>query len=191
MQTSIIARAYDALDPKTAEDASVREQVIDKLMTYFDTDATCYHEDYPETLTKLQDAHWKPLIDWASKTYNVQINTTNGIFAVRQPKETRDKLRSIVQEMDPMQLAALEKAVMSSKSFLIGLALVKGAVTVEQAAQAAHVEMNSQIDRWGEVEDSKYTQWRLFPISCSSDILMHGSQVTMWNVNTFVRLLDP
>ncbi|KAL1927318.1 hypothetical protein VTP01DRAFT_3947 [Rhizomucor pusillus] len=152
--TSIIARAYDALDLKTAEDASVREQVIDKLMTYFDTDATCYHEDYPETLTKLQDAHWKPLIDWASKTYNVQINTTNGIFAVRQPKETRDKLRSIVQEMDPMQLAALEKAVMSSKSFLIGLALVKGAVTVEQAAQAAHVEMNSQIDRWGEVEDS-------------------------------------
>lgn len=27
-------------------------------------------------------------------------------------------------------------------------------MTVEEAAQAAHVEVQSQIDRWGEVEDS-------------------------------------
>lgn len=154
-QTSIIARAFDALDPARADDPNVREEVIDKLMTYFDTDATCYHEDYPEILTELQDKHWKPLIAWASETFGVQINTTTGIFAVKQPQETRDALRKHVEEMDALQLAAFEKAVMSSKSFLIGLALVKGAWTVEQAAQAAHVEMNAQIDRWGEVEDSK------------------------------------
>ncbi|KAI9310376.1 hypothetical protein BX666DRAFT_1870134 [Dichotomocladium elegans] len=152
--TSIIARAFDALDPSRAEDPAVRGQVIDKLMTYFDTDATCYHEDHPEALTKLQDMHWKPLINWASTTYGVNINTTTGIFAVSQPTETRNKLRDVVEQMDPLELAAFEKAVMSSKSFLIGLAVVKNALTVEQAAQAAHVEMNAQIDRWGEVEDS-------------------------------------
>ena len=47
----------------------------------------------------------------------------------------------------------LERAVYTTKSFLIGLALIKGRVSVEQAAQAAHVEVNSQIERWGEVED--------------------------------------
>ncbi|KAI9245091.1 hypothetical protein BDA99DRAFT_448060 [Phascolomyces articulosus] len=152
--TSIIARGMDVLDPARAEDPAIREQVIDKLITYFDTDATCYHEEYPESLTSLQDAHWKPLIAWASETYNVQINTTTGIFAVKQPAETRSKLRSVVEEMDALELAALEKAIMSSKSFLVGLAVVKGALTVEQGAQAAHVEMNAQVDRWGEVEDS-------------------------------------
>ncbi|CDH51285.1 atp12-domain-containing protein [Lichtheimia corymbifera JMRC:FSU:9682] len=152
--TSIIARAFDALDPTRAEDPRVRDQVIDKLMTYFDTDATCYHEDYPEMLTQLQEQHWKPLIAWASENYGVQINTTTGIFAVGQPPETREKLRAVVDQMGPLELAAFERAVMSSKSFLIGLALVKNALTVEQAAQAAHVEMNAQIDRWGEVEDS-------------------------------------
>ena len=49
----------------------------------------------------------------------------------------------------------LERAVYTTKSFLIGLALIKGRVSVEQAAQAAHVEVNSQIERWGEVEDCK------------------------------------
>lgn len=50
----------------------------------------------------------------------------------------------------------MERATYTSKSFLISLALVKRQIDVDQAAQAAHVEMNSQIERWGEVEDSKF-----------------------------------
>jgi ATP synthase F1 complex assembly factor 2 len=41
-----------------------------------------------------------------------------------------------------------------TKSFIIALALVKKHLTVEQAALAAQAEVNSQIERWGEVEDS-------------------------------------
>ena len=55
----------------------------------------------------------------------------------------------------------MERATYTSKSFLIGLALVKGYIDVEQAARAAHVEVNSQIERWGEVEDSTYTSCNL------------------------------
>ena len=47
----------------------------------------------------------------------------------------------------------MERAVYASKSFVIGLALVMKRIDAEQAAQAAHVEVNSQIERWGEVED--------------------------------------
>jgi len=48
--------------------------------------------------------------------------------------------------------------VLASKSYLIALGLVEGFFTVDQAAQAAHVEVQSQIDRWGEVEDSKFSK---------------------------------
>ena len=48
----------------------------------------------------------------------------------------------------------MERATYTSKSFLIALALVMRHIYVDQAAQAAHVEVNSQIARWGEVEDS-------------------------------------
>ncbi|KAL9538977.1 hypothetical protein MBANPS3_010548 [Mucor bainieri] len=152
--TSIVARAIDAFDPAHAEDPTVRTAVIDKLMQYFDTDAICYHEEFPEILTELQDSYWKPIINWAEKTYNVKINTTTDIFAVTQPDETKAKFRAIIDQMGPLELSAFEKAVMSSKSFLIGFALVHKGITVEHAAQAAHVEMNAQMDRWGEVEDS-------------------------------------
>lgn len=134
----------------------MRGAVIDKLMHYFDTDAICYHENFPEILTELQDSYWKPILEWTEKTYDVKINTTTDIFAVTQPDETKAKFKAIIDKMGPLELSAFEKAVMSSKSFLIGFALVHKGITVEHAACAAQVEMNAQMDRWGEVEDSKF-----------------------------------
>lgn len=49
----------------------------------------------------------------------------------------------------------MERATYITKSFLIALALVKRFITVEQASIAARVEVSSQIERWGEVEDSR------------------------------------
>lgn len=51
---------------------------------------------------------------------------------------------------------ALERAIHATKSFVIALALVKRRLNVDQASDAAGVEVNSQIERWGEVEDSKF-----------------------------------
>lgn len=49
----------------------------------------------------------------------------------------------------------MERATYTSKSFLIALALVQKYITAEEAALASHVEVNSQIEKWGEVEDCK------------------------------------
>lgn len=43
----------------------------------------------------------------------------------------------------------------ATKSFMIGLALLQGKLTADQAAHAAQVEVRSQIEQWGEVEDSE------------------------------------
>lgn len=145
-------------------------------MLYFDTDAICYHEEFPEVLTQLQESYWKPIINWAEKTYDVKINTTTDIFAVTQPDETKAKFRAIIDQMGPLELSAFEKAVMSSKSFLIGFALVHKGISVEHAAQAAHVEMNAQMDRWGEVEDSKFKILYWFA-SCSINLGFVGHDV--------------
>jgi hypothetical protein len=52
----------------------------------------------------------------------------------------------------------MERAVYYSKSFIIALAMTKHRLNAEEAAQAALVEVQSQIQRWGEVEDSKSPQ---------------------------------
>lgn len=55
------------------------------------------------------------------------------------------------------RLLAMERATYATKSFIVALALVKKHLTVEQASLAATVEVSSQIERWGEVEDSTLT----------------------------------
>lgn len=77
-----------------------------------------------------------------------------GIAPAIQSPETFAKLRIELEKMDIWELAAFERAVYATKSFVIALALVKGRLTAHDAALASHVEVASQIELWGEVEDT-------------------------------------
>lgn len=58
---------------------------------------------------------------------------------------------------------AMERVTFTTKSFIIALALVHGRITAEQAALASQVEVASQIERWGEVEDCMYIHLFVHP----------------------------
>lgn len=147
--TSLACRAKDGLtDPQT------RADVVDKLLKYFNTDSACLHEEYPRVLVELQDKYYRPIVEWAQSEYGIKVNTTSNIFALRQSPESASKLREVVTQFSPLKLAALEKAVMTAKSFLIGLALIEQHITVEMAAMAAQIETNSQTQLWGELENA-------------------------------------
>ncbi|KAI0792874.1 ATP12-domain-containing protein [Abortiporus biennis] len=148
--TSITSRAIDAF-----QEEETRKEVRAQLLKYLQTDTLCFHESEPENIARLQQEHWDPLIKWAEESFGVKINIARDSFVLPpHPKETLQKFDEHMTTFDPWQMAALERAVYSSKSFIIGLALIHKRITVEQAAQAAHVEVNSQIEKWGEVEDS-------------------------------------
>ncbi|KAJ3189823.1 ATP synthase complex assembly protein atp12 [Gaertneriomyces sp. JEL0708] len=147
--TSVVVRSIDGL-----ADATTRQGVIDNLLRYLHTDSVCYYQDYPESFVKMQDTHWRPLIDWLKEAYDMDVKTTHGIMSVKQPEDVVAKCRAVLEAMDAVELAAFEKAVLTSKSFIIALALVKRRINVDAAAKAARLEVLHQIDRWGEVEDS-------------------------------------
>ncbi|EKM55928.1 uncharacterized protein PHACADRAFT_209438 [Phanerochaete carnosa HHB-10118-sp] len=149
--TSLASRAIDAFRNSKAD---TRVQVYDQLLKYFETDAICFHASEPASLVSLQKRHWEPLLTWARESFTVEVNVTTGFSVPRQPAETLAAFRKVLEQMDEWEMAAMERATYTTKSFLIALALVKRRVTAEQAAQASHVEVNSQIEKWGEVEDS-------------------------------------
>jgi hypothetical protein len=60
---------------------------------------------------------------------------------------------TILVSLKHLPFSAMERATYITKSFLIAFALVHKRLTAEQAALAAQVEVSSQIERWGEVED--------------------------------------
>lgn len=151
--TSLASRAIDTFaSTEPAEE-------ISGLLKYLDTDAVCYYADHPESLVELQHQHWDPIIAWIKKTYDVKIDTTTSIGGIKQPEATREKLGNVIQSwtkspLGAIKLAAFERAVMFTKSFLLSLAFVEGHLTVEEASEAARVEVLDQISRWGEVEDT-------------------------------------
>lgn len=104
----------------------------------------------------MQEEHWRPLIAWMGEQFGVKLVTTNGMMSVKQPEEEVAKLRKLIESFDALKLAAFEKAVLTSKSFVIGMAVTHRRITVDQAATAARLEVLHQIDRWGEVEDSEF-----------------------------------
>ncbi|KAJ1916721.1 chaperone [Tieghemiomyces parasiticus] len=148
--TSLVARSIDGL-----QDPKMRKDVIAHLTRYLHTDAICLHQDHPQALINLQLKHWRPVTEWIEKEYQVRIHTTDQLFNMSQSPETEAKLVAAVTEFSPLKLAAFERAVMHSKSFLLALALVNRQVSVDDAVLAAHVEVLSQIQQWGLVEDSK------------------------------------
>ncbi|KAG5647138.1 hypothetical protein DXG03_001093 [Asterophora parasitica] len=123
------------------------------LQSKLDLVLSSFYQDYPPQLERLQAEHWGPLLEWARKTFGIEIHKAESLLFSSQPDATREKLREVLSELDQWELAAVERATYTTKSLIIALALVKKHLSVEQAALAATVEVSSQIERWGEVED--------------------------------------
>ncbi|KAJ9105624.1 hypothetical protein QFC20_004304 [Naganishia adeliensis] len=148
--TSLASRALDGFENvKNFEgEINVREGVLNELFRYMDTDTTL-----------LQTEHWDPLHALYKEHHDIEIKTYDTLVLgggnrFKQDETTKKVLRDIVNGWDSWQIAALERATYTTKSFLIAFALVSGKLTVDQAARAAHVEVSSQIELWGEVEDA-------------------------------------
>jgi ATP synthase mitochondrial F1 complex assembly factor 2 len=166
--TSLACRAIDHLTPNSPKE--IRRSVIDSFIRYLDTDAVLFFAPEDQALgklTKLQIEEWTPIINWAQGTFGVEIDVRPGEVGIgqfkKQPEETRERFREWLGTLDAFELAAFEKAVMTTKSFLLSTRLVmeylepekcKGRYGVEGIAQLASLEVRFQTQMWGEVEDS-------------------------------------
>lgn len=162
LQTSIVVRSIDGFSERvdaplafeeTASPEEMRAQAMKTLVRYIDTDTICYFQEYPQGLVDMQEKYWRPILDKIEQEFG-PVKTTTGIMYILQSADLVAKLTQEVNKMSPLMFSAFEKAVLSSKSFMTGLALVKGWIDVEHAANAARVEILAQIQRWGEVEDT-------------------------------------
>ncbi|KAJ3106633.1 ATP synthase complex assembly protein atp12 [Phlyctochytrium planicorne] len=161
--TSLVTRGTNSL-----ADEKVRIDLIEYLLRFLQTDtiwsgllmkrnsniANSFHQEEPEGLVKLQSEYWDTLIQWVNERFGTEVKKTYSILNSKHPESTVLKLRQHLQKFTPMELAGFEKAVLSSKSFIIPLALTEKAIDVDFAAKAARLEVLHQIMRWGEVEDA-------------------------------------
>ncbi|ORY79817.1 hypothetical protein BCR37DRAFT_403132 [Protomyces lactucae-debilis] len=169
--TSLAARAIDHLDHHHRD----RAQTAEQLLRYLDTDAVLIHIDGPERLLKMQQDEWTPIRLWGESFFGCKISflpADAGIVTHRQSTETRQAAKTWLGTLDKWELAAFERSVYVTKSFLLSTLLVEsqkqgllvptgtqdaadqGRVDVERIASLATLEVRYQTGLWGEVEDT-------------------------------------
>lgn len=151
----------DKIDPRMMPLTGLANAAIDRIATdqpafakslavYGESDCLAYRADGPAALVARQQAAWDPILDWARQRYDVRIETTAGLMHKPQPPETLERLGAAVEAMDAFRLAALSPLVTISGSLVIALALAEGAIDIDTAWAAGHLDELWQVEQWGE-----------------------------------------
>lgn len=135
--------------------AANRDGVVSEIATYGGTDMLCYRADQPRDLVQRQDQAWGPWIEWSAEVFGARLTVTEGVIAARQPPEALERLKQAVRLHDPFGLAALQMAVTLTGSLVLGLALSRGALAVEEAIRLAELDEMFQVERWGDDDEAR------------------------------------
>jgi chaperone required for assembly of F1-ATPase len=127
----------------------------DSLARYAANDLLCYRAGAPTKLVAAEEAAWDPLLQWARRRFDVDFVVTEGIAPVDQPQATLDQLAQAVHALDPYRLAGLSPLVTVGGSLISGLAVLEGAVGVDEAWSAVSLDERWQLEQWGSDEEAE------------------------------------
>jgi ATP synthase F1 complex assembly factor 2 len=187
--TSLTSRALDIEDADTAaargdEVVSLRQGIVDMAIKYLSTDtllcwvpAVNIHSPNPSRAETLRDVQMRTataiIAHLTTRVWPgveiVPVLADDSIVPAAQPRPTQDVIRGWVAGLPAYELAGLERAVLATKSLLIGVRLLADwspelrktsdradgkRFGIEEAAEASSLERNWQTGQWGEVEDT-------------------------------------
>jgi chaperone required for assembly of F1-ATPase len=201
--TSLAARAIDIENADAKNDDRIRKSIIRLCMRYLSTDTLlCWAPAHVlndvkqngKTLRELQEEVASGIIAYLTANVwpGVQIKPIlepDSIMPVDQPEMTKEVIRGWVSGLPAYELAGFERAVLASKSVMIATRLLhewaeglseqrqpgaKKTFGIEEAAEAASLEVRWQTKAWGEVEDTHDVEKEDMKRQLGSVILLVG-----------------
>ena len=128
--------------------ADARDSVVEDIVKYLGSDLLFYRADGPEGLTKRQEKAWDPVVHWAAKELGARFIMIEGVVFAAQPEEAVSAASKAIPA-DPWRLGAVHSAMTLTGSALLALALERGAISLDQAWEAAHIDEDWQMEQWG------------------------------------------
>lgn len=143
--TTIGCTTVDLIRPEVAA-------CVERMIPYLVMDTVCFEDDH-EPMAELQQAEWGPLRRWFEERFDVTLGVVRGFGAPEHPEATLAAVEADLRTRDAWELCALEIAISTAKSLVVGTALLdRSDVTAAQALRWALLEEHFQIERWGLVE---------------------------------------
>jgi chaperone required for assembly of F1-ATPase len=147
------------IDGVAKETAAVAEDIV----RYAGSDLLCYRAEEPDALVSRQREAWDPLLAWAEAELGCRLNHASGIRFAEQPEASVEAIRGKVERYDPFRLSALHVIATLTGSAILALAVAEGRLEPESAWNAAHLDEDFQIERWGADEEAQLrraARWR-------------------------------
>jgi chaperone required for assembly of F1-ATPase len=110
-----------------------------------------YRAERPQGLVERQAAAWDLVLAWANTSLGARFEPVQSMIHVAQSPEALAATRDAIPR-DPWRLGALHAITTLTGSVLIALAFAGGAISVEQAWSAAHVDEDWNMEQWGRDE---------------------------------------
>jgi chaperone required for assembly of F1-ATPase len=156
---------HEFIDPMAMPLTRLANSIIDGVATapagvavdierFLACDLILYRAEAPQGLVVRQAVAWDPVLNWAATSLGAHFVPAVRLAYVTQPAEALAAARAAIPR-DPWRLGALHAVTTLTGSAMIALALADGALSLDAAWAAAHVDEDWNIERWGE------DQWAL------------------------------
>jgi chaperone required for assembly of F1-ATPase len=122
--------------------------VADEVKRYLACDLVFYRAPGPAGLVAWQAEAWDPVLAWVRETLGARFVLAEGIAFVAQPAQSLAAASSAIPT-DPWRLGAMHAVTTLTGSALIAIALSRGALLVDAAWAAAHVDEDWNMKFWG------------------------------------------
>lgn len=143
--------AYTAID-KIGDN---KDDIVEVLMVYVDTDTLTYRATSSEKLAKEQDEKWGAVLKWAGTRFDISWATTSGVMPVDQSPELHKAIERYLKSLNVWQLSAF--CVLSSgySSLVLAIAVCEGYLDAEAAFKLSRLEEEAQAEQWGRDEEAE------------------------------------
>ena len=140
--TGLANAAIDRVAPDPAAFAA-------ELARYAESDLLCYRAETPAALFAAQSKAWGPLLDWATRRYDVAFAIAAGIVHQPQPPRTVEALAAATAAHPSFALAALSPLVTIGGSLVAALAIAERAFEPGDVWKRVTVDERWQAEQWG------------------------------------------
>ena len=131
---------------------SRRADLVAEARRYAETDLVCYRAPQPRILNERQSAAWDKWLEWGAER-GVVLETTESLHAVEQPSGSLEKIERYAEGLDDLRLTLFVHLIAVFGSVLLAMAVMGGEVSAEDAFDVSRVEIDYQIELWGEDEE--------------------------------------
>ena len=131
-----------------------RDEMVEELTRYAETDLLCHLEDREPTLRQRQDENWGPWRSWAGKSLGIVLVPMEGIMASPQPAASLDAVREHARPLDDFRLTGLSWATALFGSVVLALGVEQNQLQADTAFKLSCLDEDFQAEQWGHDEEA-------------------------------------